>query len=616
MRIYISALFFMLFFCSYAQKEILDTTHSKAQSKISQLSCIPETETKIDISVNQTPITDLLQNIAKAGAINISIHQLEGITVTCNFKQIKIKDLLLFLYREYDINLDITGNIINLSPSKEKTTINAFYDEILKTISYDFTDVKLINVIKEISTKANCDITIPENLFDYKVSGFSNKALIEDAIKSFAITNSLQLKHTKKRQWYLFKATQDEVSNQFQNSYKLEVDSLDLITIQVNKVNTKTIISDIFSKLQRDHFITEEINRDVSLFLKKVSLPTLLNAIFSGTPYSWKIENGIYILGDTQANNDISITKIIPMQYRSVDKIQGLIPSLITSNENIEVKTFPDLNCLVTSGPQQKILKIENFVKEIDKSVPLISIDIMIVDATKKNIQDIGISAGIGKSPANTEGSISPGVGLSLSASSINNLINAFNGFGSINLGKVSPNFYMNLKLLEEDGRIILRSTPRLSTLNGHKATLLSGEKKYYKESQTNIIGTQNPLQSNSYTWKSVEANMELNIIPYVSTDKTITLEINITQSEFSPQKENLKDAPPGTYTRSFNSIIKVKDQEMVLLGGIEKEIDNNTSRGLPFIARIPILKWFFGSTSKHKVSQKLNIFVKPTIIE
>jgi len=257
-----------------------------------------------------------------------------------------------------------------------------------------------------------------------------------------------------------------------------------------------------------------------------------------------------------------------------------------------------------------------NFLNEIDRSVPLISFDVIIVDATDKTSQSIGLSLGVGSEPSVAGGTISPGVDFSLSAASVNRIINSFNGFGSINLGKVTPNFYADLKFLEDAGKIILRSTPRLSTLNGHKAVLKSGEVKYYKESQVNIIGTQNPLQSESYLWKNIEANFVLDITPYVSLDSMITLQINLDQAEFTVRESSDEDAPPGMTKRSFNSIIKVKDQEMVLLGGIEKNLTDTSSRGLPFLARIPILRLIFGNTTKVRSSEKLSVFIKPTIIQ
>ena len=212
----------------------------------------------------------------------------------------------------------------------------------------------------------------------------------------------------------------------------------------------------------------------------------------------------------------------------------------------MEITPFADLNGIVVSGDRKVASEILSFLSEIDVSVPLISIDVMIVDATTSSAQSLGLGLGTGSEKGKNSATFSPGLGLTLNADSINRLLASFSGLGSINLGQVSQFFYADLQLLEESGRISLRSTPRLSTLNGHKAVLKSGEVKYYKESQVNIIGTQNPLQSESYLWKNVEANFVLDITPYMSRDSTITLTVNLSQDEFTDtgSKDN-EYAPP-----------------------------------------------------------------------
>lgn len=307
-----------------------------------------------------------------------------------------------------------------------------------------------------------------------------------------------------------------------------------------------------------------------------------------------------------------TVVSVYPMKYRTVDNIVDLIPSEM--KQDVEIKTFHELNSLVISGDGGRCDRITAFLDEIDKSVPLISIDVIIVDATTNNSQTIGLGLGIGSEKTKTRGTASPGLDVTLNAESLNRILASFSGLGSINLGPVTSLFYADLQLLEEAGKIILRSTPRLSTLNGHKATLKSGEVKYYKESQVNIIGTQNPLQSESYLWKNVEASFVLDITPHVSRDSTITMDINLSQDEFTTADDD-KYAPPGISKRSFTSIIKVKDGEMVLLGGIEKNLRDNTSKGLPYAARVPVLRSIFGKTRKIKTDTRLNVFIKPTII-
>ena len=363
-------------------------------------------------------------------------------------------------------------------------------------------------------------------------------------------------------------------------------------------------------------------DREVSAFGRDMSVGEAVQTIAMVNGLYARQENGRdWILSKENrvpqpANQQPSgpVVSVYPMKYRSVDKVVDVIPAEL--KQGVEIKTFHALNSLVISGEGARCDRITAFLDEIDKSVPLISIDVIIVDATTNNSQAIGLGVGIGSSEAQTRGTASPGLDVTLNAESLNRILASFSGLGSINLGPVTSLFYADLQLLEEAGKIVLRSTPRLSTLNGHKATLKSGEVKYYKESQVNIIGTQNPLQSESYLWKNVEASFVLDITPHVSQDSTITMDISLSQDEFTTTDDDDKYAPPGISKRSFTSIIKVKDGEMVLLGGIEKNLKDNTSKGLPYVARVPVLRSIFGKTRKMKTDSRLNIFIKPTIIQ
>ena len=54
----------------------------------------------------------------------------------------------------------------------------------------------------------------------------------------------------------------------------------------------------------------------------------------------------------------------------------------------------------------------------------------------------------------------------------------------------------------------------------------------------------------------------------------------------------------------------------MVLLGGLDRNTMENSSRGVPFLARVPVITWFFGKEKRNKVERTLNIFIKPTVVE
>jgi type IV pilus assembly protein PilQ len=224
-----------------------------------------------------------------------------------------------------------------------------------------------------------------------------------------------------------------------------------------------------------------------------------------------------------------------------------------------------------------------------------------------------GIEAGISDKPISTQGTVLSGVDLTLSSKSVNDLISGLNGWGSFNLGKVTPNFYIKLQALEKQGFLKLRSTPKLSTLNGHLATLSIGQKEYYLESTNSIINSQTPQNYITQQYKPVEANLSISINPIVSSSSKITLEIEVNQSSFTDRIA--ETAPPGTNTRTFKSLIRVGDGEMIILGGLEEASISDSGSGIPFLSRIPIIKWFFSSRTRAKSNNKLTIFVKPTVI-
>lgn len=594
---------------------------SNIKTKLDSLTVLDKMYLKeVDISTARIALPNLLQAIANANAVNISVKGGDNIIVSSNFSRAKIVDLLYFVCSEYNLDLEVIGNIVSVYPHKPVPIKNPFiikYDSLHSRLTYDLINQNLVEVAKDISTQSGTNIIVPQSMYSKTVSGYLTGVQFEEAITILATTNNLSIEEKQDDIWAF---VDDNNNASYKKNYvrrrefnqeQLLIDSTGIITANIYSGNIYDIIIDVCSKLNLNYHFISPVNYQTSLFVSNVTLETLLNVMFVGTECGYYLEDNIYMFGTQNGQHNMTSNEVFTMKYRTVTNIVDIIPAAI--KKDVQVQVFPDLNSIILSGDSKQVARVKEFLNSIDKSVPLITMEILIVDVTKGYVKEVGLDMGFGEKPVSSGGKLSPGLNITAGASSINNLINRFNGFGNVNLGKVSNNFYISLKLLEESGDIKLRSTPKLSTLNGHPATMTSGEKKYYKEVQTNLMGTQNPVQSESYTWKSIEANLVVKITPLVSKDNQITLDVDIEQSEFTPREE--KDAPPGTVTRKFKSIVRVEDGDMVLLGGIENSSEEVNSSGLPFLARSRFFKWLFGSSKKSKSSQKLNIFIKPSVI-
>ena len=154
--------------------------------------------------------------------------------------------------------------------------------------------------------------------------------------------------------------------------------------------------------------------------------------------------------------------------------ISDIFPASVT--EELDIKIDTELNSFVVSGSGVRVEKFKNFVKYIDKPVPLILIEVMILEVSRSATVETGIEFGLGSEPSTTEGVTFPEANIRLGAQTVNRIIGGFDGFGSLNLGNVLPNFYADIKAMETNGNVKILSTPKLSTLNGHKAYLSSGQ--------------------------------------------------------------------------------------------------------------------------------------------
>ncbi|WP_299550671.1 general secretion pathway protein GspD [Seonamhaeicola sp.] len=318
------------------------------------------------------------------------------------------------------------------------------------------------------------------------------------------------------------------------------------------------------------------------------------------------------------SNNSLNRSSVNPVNRNSFsnsgNKAEALIsvlPDEIT--KDLDIKIDFELNSFYVTGPGANIERFKTFVKKIDKPVPVILIEVMLIEVSRNATIESGVNWGIGEAPVETKGAIFPKADLTLGAKTINKVLHGFDGFGHVNIGKVVPNFFATIKAMESNGNLKIRSTPKLSTLNGHRATFSNGQTSYYAVTQRNIYGTDNPQTSEITNYEPIDAELGLTIKPMVSGNGEVTLDVFVVQSSFGARVA--EDAPPDLSSREFTSIIRVRDQDIVVLGGLEEQEKNDSGSGVPFLARVPVIKWLFSQRKRTDSKAKLTVLIKPTVI-
>jgi type IV pilus assembly protein PilQ len=608
------------------------------EEKLNQLAeNYPGVNDNVELSMSGASIQEFVRAIGTTNNLNVNVDPSLDIKLSNNFNKVSAKDVFIFLCKRYDLDILFVGPIITFtkySPPPqpivpkpvEEHKLNIKYDATADLISYDLKGDTLSHVTREITKQSGKNIIFSPELANKVVSGYMQSAPFTNALEKLAFANDMRVSVTPD-DFFVFEKKSptpaapgpDGGANSITGKkktetgeFKLKVEG-DLITMETEALPISDIVAYVSKILNKNYFLFSELKGNATLKVRDATYENFLTLLFNGTDITFKREGETYLFGERNLEG-LRVSKLITLKNRTIEKMLDYIPADL--KKGVELKIFEDLNGIIASGSQPRITELEAFVRQLDIVVPMIHIEVIIANVQKQRTLATGISAGLGTVAAPPpHGSLLPDYNISLNAESINNLISGINGFGVINLGNVTPNFYLNLKAMEADNVLKLRSTPQIATLNGHEAKLSIGQTQYYLEVNNNLVNTavaaQNILQTQN--WKPVNADLSLMIDPQVSGDEQITMTINVTQSTFLGRVA--QTAPPGTTNRDFQSLVRVRNGDMIMLGGLSENENSQTGKGLPLLSRIPILKWIFGERSKTKRDDKLTIFIKPTVI-
>ena len=599
---------------------------------------VVELKDEVDLSFSSISIQEFIRALGKSTGLNLTIDPTIKLTLSNNFVAEEPQNIILYLCKTHDLDIETIGSIITFKKYKKPKVeiaplpskpLLVSYDRISNTITFDLKKDSLDSVVKKIAQLSGKNIVLSPNTQGRLVSVYLEKEPFEDALSKLAFANNLEFINEDGA--YYFKQNANTRNNNSNNNnsssstngkpkernkhlavYSRKDTSSNeyLISIEGTNIPIRDIIQDVSDELNNDYFIYSDIKGNLTLHLKNIGYEELLNFIFLGTNYTFKNEGQVYLLGE-RSLEQIRSNEVIKINHRSVEDMMELIPAEL--QRDVEVKAFNDLNSIIISGSRPKIEEFKLFISEIDKRVPMLYLELLIIDFRRGRSVNTGITAGIADTTVKTAGTLLPGVDMTFSSGSINNFLSFLSDKGILNLGQVTPNFYVGIQALEQQDRVDIRSTPKLSTLNGQTASLSIGETVYYRVTQSNIIGTQNPQTVVTEEFREAEANMNIEITPFISGDENVTITIDVELSNF--QGVPASNAPPNRFTRQFSSEIRAQNNDLIVLGGLEQSSKASGGQGLPGVSRVPVLKWLFGKRSKSKSSSQLVVFIKPTIV-
>ncbi len=178
------------------------------------------------------------------------------------------------------------------------------------------------------------------------------------------------------------------------------------------------------------------------------------------------------------------------------------------------------------------------------------------------------------------------------------------------------------IKFLKTQGDVTSISNPKVVTLNNQPAVFSSGDQLYYKlSSSSRQTGSAAATETyNNEIVKSVFAGILLDITPEITDDGEVILKINPSissvKSRVKTDESGVRRLPPDLMKKQISSVVKLKDGEKVILGGLISSKKGVETSKVPILGNIPLLGYAFQQKKVSEIREELVVIITPHIIK
>lgn len=323
--------------------------------------------------------------------------------------------------------------------------------------------------------------------------------------------------------------------------------------------------------------------------------------------------------------------------YSGTAEIIGIVKSMLSPVGRIAVD--PRTNKLIITDVAEVFPQIENILAELDIKPPQILIEAQIVEVSKTSGLTLGfeyggtdgtlvsfsgpkreITSDFMRGYNNSGGKLHGWDWIFPSYDDINNTGTGSNGSSSSSSSSSENEseggvldfsaFKIVLKSLLTRGEAKYLGKPKVVTLNNKTATITTSTDATVGFTQSQSGGGDNTLTVAGAERKRV--GLTLQVTPQVNREGYVTLYVQPSYSDLvSSGFDNTKD----TTTRAASTLVRVKNGQTVVIGGLLTSRETDQTRKVPLLGDIPILGWLFTSRAKSKSTTDLVIFITPTIL-
>lgn len=339
------------------------------------------------------------------------------------------------------------------------------------------------------------------------------------------------------------------------------------MNLQVHGADVAPLLQSVARLAQLNLVVDESVKGKISLQLADVEPAQAIEYIVEARGLSLTRDGEVWLVASKEnLQQGCGRIHVIPVQYAPLEDLKAAV--------ELNYKTMTDISSgsLLVYGTAEEAAQVRQLVQQLDVPASQVAIEAKVMSLDEESAKRLGVQ---------WEWSAVP----------------------------VSHNLSMDaaatLEAMLTEGKVDILSRPNITTLQGQEAVI--------------NIGGEVPVPSvsvtNSTTTTSIEyrpVGIILKCQPMVNEDGYITSRIH---TEVSSPKyvEDLKAY--SFQKRSADTMVRLKDGETMVIGGLISSEDSKTIGKIPFLSEIPILGNFFKYSQQKHTKSEICITLKAKIV-
>ena len=189
-------------------------------------------------------------------------------------------------------------------------------------------------------------------------------------------------------------------------------------------------------------------------------------------------------------------------------------------------------------------------------------------------------------------------------------------------------NLAASVSLLESFGKVKVLSSPKLSVMNNQTAILRVVDNLVYfviNVTTTAPTSTSSAFSTFATTPNTVPIGFTMSVTPQINDADTVQINLHPSISRLlgyvndpnpSLAAAGVVSRIPVTSTREMESILKIENNQIAVMGGLMQDEATNNTDAIPGLSNIPVAGNLFKNRNDTTTKTELVIFLRPVVIK